>query len=227
MAGKTNSMQQQYRFKCIIFDCDNVLVDTETIFVSVLMDMAGSYGVEMEADEALRVFAGRKIGDTIKVLENLCGKPFPETFETAFRAKLYDEFRLGVSPVEGVEQLLSSLKLPYCVASSGPREKIELNLKLTGLEHFFTANKIFSCYEINSWKPEPSIFLHAAAAMGYAPKDCAVIEDSIAGIQAGISGGFTVFGLSNGFNDEELAAEGAIVFHYMDELPQLLGLDMQ
>lgn len=215
------------RFKCIIFDCDNVLVDTETIFVSVLMDMASNYGVEMDADEALKLFAGRKIGATIEVLENLCGQQFPSNFEASFRAKLYDEFRLGVSPVEGVEKLLSTLQLPYCVASSGPREKIELNLKLTNLERFFKSEEIFSCYDINSWKPEPDIFLHAAKKMGYEPKDCAVIEDSIAGIQAAIAGGFTVFGLSNGFNQDELADQGAIVFNYMTELPTLLGLKTQ
>ncbi len=217
-------MNNHCQFKCIIFDCDNVLVDTETVFVSVLMDMASAYGVEMEVEEALRLFCGRKIADTIKILEDLCRQKFPADFETSFRKRLYDEFRLGISPIEGVEDLLSALTIPYCVASSGPREKILLNLGLTDLKRFFRDEHIFSCYEINSWKPEPEIFLHAANIMGHLPEQCAVIEDSIAGVQAAVAGGFTVFGLSNGVNAEELEQHGAIVFEYMAELPQLLGL---
>lgn len=211
-------------FKCILFNCDNVLVDTETVFVSVLMDMAGTYGVEMEAEEALKLFCGRKIGEAIEILEKLCPQKLPADFEHALGSKLHDEFRLGIAPVEGAAQFLTALKLPYCIASGSPREKIWLSLKLTKLDKFFKQEHIFSFCDMDNSSTLPAIFLHAAQRMGYFPEQCAVIESSIAGINAAVAGGFRVFGLGNGMNTEALEQQGATVFESISELPMLLGL---
>lgn len=210
--------------KCIIFDCDNVLVDTESTLVSVLMEMAAEYGAEMDIEEAIRLFSGRQLALSIQFLEQKSGSSFPLDFEEKFRERLYDEFRKNVQPIEGVKDVLEKLKLPYCVASSGPREKIELNLGLTGLISFFDKSRIFSSYDIESWKPDPGIFLHAANTMGFLPEECVVIEDSLAGIEAAKNGGFLVYGLTNGYNQQELADNGAIVFHEMKSLPNLLNI---
>jgi HAD superfamily hydrolase (TIGR01509 family) len=217
----TNLIQET---KCIIFDCDNVLVDTETIMISALIDMASEYGAKMDIEEAIRLFSGRQMLYTIQYLEQQSGVTFPVDFEKQFRIRLYDEFRKGVQPIEGVKGVLENLKLPYCVASSGPREKIELNLGLTGLLGFFDDSRIFSAYDINSWKPDPDIFLYAAKKMGFSPDECVVIEDSLAGVEAARRGGFRVYGLTNGHNQQELADQGAIVFKEMKALPHLLKL---
>lgn len=210
--------------KCIIFDCDNVLVDTESTLISVLMEMGAEYGAEIDHDEAVRIFSGRQLLQSIQFLEQQSGVTFPIDFEKKFRIKLYDEFRKGVQAIEGVKDLLESLKLPYCVASSGPREKIELNLGLTGLIGFFDESRIFSSYDIGSWKPDPDIFLHAANIMGFLPSECVVIEDSLAGVEAATTGGFRVYGLTNGYNQRDLADQGAIVFNEMKALPHLLNI---
>jgi HAD superfamily hydrolase (TIGR01509 family) len=209
--------------ECIIFDCDGVLVDTETIMISVLLEMAAIPEARIDIEEAVKLFSGRQILETIKMLEEIAGTSFPEDFEQHFRQRAYDEFKKKVKPIDGVVDLLQAISVPYCVASSGPREKIELNLRLTGILPFFDAARIFSSYEIGSWKPDPGIFLHAASAMSFLPSECIVIEDSLAGVEAGVSGGFRVFALANGHNKGELAEKGAIVFNKMSELPQLLG----
>ena len=77
------------------------------------------------------------------------------------------------------------------MASSGPLKKIEQALEVTELAKFFSGN-VFSSYEVDSWKPEPGIFLHASKAMNVAPEQCLVVEDSEAGIEAGLAGGMTV-----------------------------------
>jgi HAD superfamily hydrolase (TIGR01509 family) len=123
--------------------------------------------------------------------------------------------------MEGVVGFIEKLKIPYCVASSGPVDKIRLNLEVAGLLDKFE-NRIFSSYQINSWKPEPGIFLHAAKEMGFDVKDCIVVEDSKAGVKAGKSGGFKVYGFTNGYNNEDLANEGAILFNSYEELENLL-----
>lgn len=210
--------------ECIIFDCDGVLVDSEMINNRVLLEMASDYGVTMDLAEAVEAFSGIRIKEGIKILQQRASRPFPPDFEQAFRTKTYEIFKTEMKAVEGVETLLKGLTVPYCVASSGPVEKIKLNLTVTGLIRYFDNNRIFSGYDINSWKPDPGIFLYAAERMGFAPGKCAVVEDSKAGIIAAVKGGFTAFGYAKPSNATVLEKEGAHVFYHMSELNSLLGL---
>jgi beta-phosphoglucomutase-like phosphatase (HAD superfamily) len=115
--------------------------------------------------------------------------------------------------------LVAALNIPMCVASSGPREKIELSLSLTGLLPFF-AGRIFSSYEVGFWKPDPGLFLHAAKAMAVEPSRCVVVEDSLPGIQAGIAAGMTVFAFQPDAIDARIPAGVSVV----QSLPQLQAL---
>ena len=74
------------------------------------------------------------------------------------------------------------------MASSGPLEKINKALSITGLHDYFDG-KIYSSYVVGSWKPDPGIFLHAAKDMGVQPNECAVVEDSPLGITAAKAAG--------------------------------------
>ncbi|WP_343694505.1 HAD family hydrolase [Flavobacterium sp.] len=207
--------------KCIIFDCDGVLVDTEKIGNGILLEMAAEHGFEMEIEDAYRNFNGRNLKDCFRHIEEAIDQKLPETFEAEYRQRSFNAFRTEVKPMEGVVEFIEKLKIPYCVASSGPVEKIRLNLEVAGLLDKFE-NKIFSSYQINSWKPDPGIFLHAAKEMGFEVKDCIVLEDSKAGVKAGRSGGFKVYGFANGFNDNDLEEEGAVLFHSYEELSEIL-----
>lgn len=203
--------------KCIIFDCDGVLVDTEKIGNGILLSMGAEYGFEMKLEDAYRDFNGRNLKECFLHIENAIAKKLPDNFESEYRQRSFEAFKTQVKPMEGIVEFLNKLEIPYCVASSGPVDKIRLNLEVAGLLDKFE-NKIFSSYQINSWKPDPGIFLHAAEEMGFAVKDCIVIEDSKAGVKAGIQGGFKVYGFANGFNNEDLEKEGAILFDSYEEL---------
>jgi len=106
--------------------------------------------------------------------------------EKRYQQKTYAAFQENLQPIDGIHKTLKEISLPYCVASSGPLEKIKLNLTKVDLLKFFSNDRIFSCYEINKWKPDPAIYLYAANQMGFLPKDCLVIEDSTHGVQASI-----------------------------------------
>jgi HAD superfamily hydrolase (TIGR01509 family) len=207
---------------CVIFDCDGVLVDSEVLGIKILLGMTAEYGVELDLEEAVKNLSGRRLKEAIQMLQVQARADFPADLEQQFRAKSYQIFEKEVLPVEGIREVLEALPVPYCVASSGPVEKICLNLTNTGLIRYFE-QRIFSAYEINSWKPDPGIFLHAARQMGFSPAECVVIEDSLAGIQAAKAGGFRVLGYANGHNARDLEEAGAIVFHHMRELPSLLA----
>jgi len=215
---KRNSL----KYKCIIFDCDGILVDSEEISNSVLIKMANEVGIEIKMEYALENFAGKSLKNCFAHIEKRIKKPLPNTFEKEYRNRTFSAFKTDLKPIKGIHDLLNQISIPFCVASSGPIEKIRLNLTTTNLIEKFE-NRIFSSYEIGSWKPNPEIFEYAAKKMGFEPNECAVIEDSLAGVKAGIKGGFDVFGLANHKNKTELKKEGANVFLGMNELYELLN----
>jgi HAD superfamily hydrolase (TIGR01509 family) len=212
------------KYNCIIFDCDGVLVDTEPISIGVIVDMAKEHGYDMELQFAIDHFRGMQLDKCFEYVAEKSGRSLPENTITEFRKRSYADFKENLKPVDGVPELLHQLQLPFCVASSGPTEKIKLNLGITNLSRHFNDDSIFSCYEIDSWKPEPDIFLHAAKSMGFEPHECIVIEDSLPGVQAAKEGGFDVFGFATQKHKAEMEAAGATVFFEMQELHELLPI---
>lgn len=213
------------KFKCIIFDCDGVLIDSESIAIGVLVDMANVFGANMDFKESLISLKGKSFNSCLALIESRIGKALPPDFEANYRIKTFETFKREIKPIEGIQQVLEHLTVPFCVASSGPENKIRLNLEETGLLPFFEG-KIFSCYTIQKWKPEPDVFLWAAKTMGFEPKDCLVIEDSISGVRAAKAGGFTVFGYTEHDYHQALKHEAHKTFSRMAELlPMLNNLD--
>lgn len=178
----------------VIFDCDGTLVDSETVATEVLVEYLAELGMHLSAADALARFKGRKMADNLEELALMRGAPLPQDFVKLLRARIAPVIHQRLQPIEGALELVKSLKLPFCLASNGPVDEIRLSLGVTGLLPYFEGN-IFSAYEVGSWKPEPHLFLHAAETMGFEPSRCAVVEDSLPGVQAGVAAGMQVFAL--------------------------------
>ena len=207
--------------QAVIFDCDGVLVDSETLGNQVLAKAVRDLGLSLTLRQAQAAFKGQSMSTCVAILEQWLGGPLPPDFVTTVRSEMATVFRQQLRPVAGIETVLQQMRLPFCVASSGPREKIELTLGVTGLLPYFVG-RIYSAYEVGSWKPAPDLFLHAARRMGVVPGSCAVVEDSVSGVQAGLAAGMTVFGYARPQDKSDLHAAGAHVFDDMLKLPQLL-----
>ena len=209
--------------KCIIFDSDGVLVDSEAISAKVFQEMAVELGVDLDYETALDRFAGTSMKKNKQFVESHITGALPADFEQEFRERTYKAYRTDLRAVPGIHELIEKLQVPFCVASSGPVEKIRLNLGLVGLLDQFEG-KIFSCYDIGSWKPEPEIYVHAAREMGFEPEECAVIEDSDSGVRAAVAGGFPVYVRTGQKKKASFEKLGAVPFQEMKELEELLGL---
>jgi HAD superfamily hydrolase (TIGR01509 family) len=209
------------KYKCIIFDCDGVLVDSETITCKVIVEMAKSVGLHIDLGFAIKEFSGKSLHGIFEFIEERIEGTLPDNFEPVYREKTYTAFKNEIQPIKGVHALLDRLTVPFCVASSGPVKKIKLNLTTTKLIDKFNDN-IISSFEIGSWKPEPGIFLHAAEKMGFKPRECVVIEDSVYGVTAAKAGGFDVFAYVNDPNENAFENTDVEVFYDMNELDKLL-----
>jgi len=210
------------KYKCVIFDCDGVLVDSEAIANQVMVEMANELGAEIDLDYALKNFKGASIQRCQEQIAELVAERLPDNFIPNFRVRSFEAFKNNIKPVDGVTEVLERLQLPFCVASSGPENKIRLNLELTGLLPHFEHN-IFSCFTIKRWKPDPGVFLWAADTMGFQPEECLVIEDSLIGVTAAIDGGFDVFGYTALDVHNELEGRATATFNDMSQLLNMIG----
>lgn len=210
------------KYNCIIFDCDGVLVDSETISNLTLIDLAKTVGVDLTEAFVMNHFLGKSLAFCFEYIQSQTNQKLPPNFETKFRERTFLAFKKDLQPIPGIHELIDKLNIDFCVASNGPQEKIRLNLTTVNLIDKFEG-AIFSAYDINSWKPNPELYLHAAKTMGYAVEECVVIEDSPAGAQSAITGGFAVFGYLNQHNKEAFAAMKIPVFDDMTKLEQVLS----
>ncbi|HEX5489580.1 MAG TPA: HAD-IA family hydrolase [Rhodanobacteraceae bacterium] len=210
---------QAMPIEAVIFDCDGTLVDSERLANAALVECVAPFGLAMTTEEAMQAYVGGRMADCVADLECRLGRKLPDSFIPEVRRRTAEAFRSHLKPVEGAAEVLRKLQVPACVASSGPMEKIELSLEVTGLAHFFATDRIFSAYDVGFWKPDPRLFLHAARAMGVAPGRCAVVEDSLPGVKAGIAAGMPTFW----FRAPDDVPEPAMKLANLKDLPGMLA----
>ncbi|MDR6586278.1 sugar transferase [Herbaspirillum sp. BH-1] len=196
----------------VIFDCDGTLVDSEVVAARAWSEYVANYGVSLSAEEALARFRGVSMKWCISHIEQLHGQALPAHFEEELRALMGSLLEQHLQPISGAVEMLEKLHLPFALASNAPHHKIELCLRVTGLLPHF-AGRIFSAYDVQRWKPDPALFLFAAERLGVPPQRCAVVEDSLPGVQAGLAAGMKVIALQEHAPHPELPAGVAIITH--------------
>jgi HAD superfamily hydrolase (TIGR01509 family) len=208
-------------WELIIFDCDGVLVDSEPIANRILTRMLNELGLPISYEDTLRSFVGRSMSSCVQIIERRLGRSVPADFVRTYNARSFAAFEEELQPIPGVAEVLQRIRFPVCVASSASHEKMRATLGVTGLLPRFEG-RMFSATEVGRGKPDPALFLHAARQMSAAPRGCAVVEDTVVGVQAGLAAGMTVFGFARAEAPEALAEAGARVFADMTDLADLL-----
>ena len=206
----------------IIFDCDGVLVDSEALAIAVDELVLADLGWTMGRDEIIARFVGRSEEHFLSVIEDHFGRTLPTDWADSYEHLYLESFSQNLQPVAGIVEALDSIKLPICVASNGSHEKMQFTLGLTGLLPRFEG-RIFSASDVARGKPAPDLFLHAASVLGYAPPDCVVVEDSLAGVQAALAANMRVIAYAGGIFPRGLLNEnGVTIIDDLLELPHVL-----
>ena len=219
------------RFDAVLFDCDGVLVDSEGITNGVLRDMLQERGWNLSAQECMRIFLGKAVKDERALIEQHTGQPLTEEWFVRFRERRNEGLLAGVQPIRNavpaVEAISERVQGRIACCSGADRWKVEMQLAKCGLLPFFEG-RIFSGHEMPRSKPAPDVYLAAMEQLGALPQRCAVVEDTVTGVTAGVAAGATVFGYGPPEAGHDVpaalrAAGASVIFTDMAQLPALLG----
>lgn len=191
--------------KCLIFDMDGLMFDSEVIAEKAYKKAAKEFGYEISNDIYYQLL-GRSRTDAYIIMKEIMGAEYPATEIN----KLAHEFKdahiqeHGLPTKKGLMELLTYVKqkgILMAVASSSDKSVIEWYLTLAGIDSYF--DYIISGDQVAHSKPNPEIFLNVCHHLKVKPEESLVLEDSKSGIMAAVNGNIPVICIPDILDHEE------------------------
>ena len=206
----------------IIFDCDGVLVDSERLSLASWLPVLARHGIPAAIGQ-IEPFIGKSDQAVLDHFRRLTTLTLGDELLEERMAEYYRAASGHLRVFPGVVTVLEGLRasgVPMAVASSGRPQKIHFNLEQARLTDFFAV--VVSAVEVERGKPAPDLFLLAARRLGLGPEHCAVVEDSVFGVQAARSARMLTFGYTSSYPPNVLREAGA--HQVFDDYAALLPL---
>lgn len=184
-------------YKAIIFDLDGVICSTDEYHYQAWKQMADTMGIYFDRTINNRLRGVSRMESLEIILERYEGPALSDERKQELANRKNDIYRESLKKMsaadlsEEVHNTLNALRakgLKLAIGSSSKNTPFILGQ--LGLGSFFDA--ISDGNNISRSKPDPEVFLKAAASLGLDPAECLVVEDAVSGAQAGKAGGFTV-----------------------------------
>ena len=193
----------------VLWDLDGTLVDSAELHWVSWRDTLAAQGIEISYQQFLDSF-GQK---NDRILPGWLGpSATAERIRAVGRAKEAEYRRLaavhGLTPLPGAADWVHRLHRRgwrQAIASSAPRQNVEVMLRALGVDQAFDA--IVAAEDVTSGKPDPEVFLTAASRLSLSPSRCIVVEDAAAGVEAARRAGIRCIGVNAG---AALAADLAV-----------------
>ncbi|MFD2874328.1 HAD family hydrolase [Mucilaginibacter ximonensis] len=201
-----------------IFDMDGTMVDNTPYHYKTWQALYEKYDKGELSNQTYKAqISGVPIVDTMRGL-------FPDADEITLtslvseKEKLYQQiYAPFIAPVNGLENMLIELKnsgIKLAMASSATVDDINFVLEHVPVRQYFDV--IIDGNRVSKGKPNPQIFLKAAADLNMRPEDCVVFEDSIAGIKAGNAAGMKVIGVTTAHGAAQLQPTNLTINDYTE-----------
>lgn len=209
--------------KAVLFDMDGVVVDNLPYHVDAWLLFCERHGIPLTREVFYRELNGMNSKDTFEWLYKR--EMTKEEIEVLEEEKeiLYRGFYLDhLKPANGLLvflKLLRSQGIKTALATSAGPGNIDFIVDGLGIRDQFDA--IIGGAEVKKGKPDPEIYLKAAALVQVDPTDCWVIEDSLQGISSGLNAGMRVVGITTSHTASELAHTHLIATDFVDLFKKL------
>jgi len=198
--------------QAVIWDMDGVIADTAACHLQAWQRLWAEQGIAFTDEQFRRTFGQR----TAEIIRGLLGPDVPDEEVCALgeRKEAYcrELLRRQVHALPGVRELLAALEqagFRQALASSAPLKNVALILETLDIGRYFAA--VVSEADVTLGKPDPQIFLLAAARLGVAPRRCLVIEDAVAGVQAATAAGMRCLAVTTTNPGAHLTAADRVV----------------
>ena len=206
--------------EAVVFDLDGVLIASEEIWDAVRERYVRERGGRYDAD-VQRAMMGMSAPEWSRFLHEDAGVPEePEAINRDVVELMLGAYRRELPLVPGAVDAVrrAAEAFPLALASSSNRAIFAEALELAGLTDCFRAT--VSSEEVERGKPAPDVYFEAARRLGVAPRSCAAVEDSHAGIRSASAAGMRVIAIPNpSYPPDDGALElAAVVLGSLDEL---------
>lgn len=176
--------------KLIIWDFDGVIADTEHGAVYKFSELLKDHGINISLEQTIDCIMGKNQQMQLESLSKYTDK---------LNINIIKEFnkRADIAAIKnlrltaGIEDIFKIKDFDHCIATGNSFDGVKRRIYPLKLDKYITKNHIFSADLVKRGKPDPDLFLFVAEKMGYEPKDCIIIEDSINGLLAGIRANIT------------------------------------
>ena len=197
--------------EAVVFDMDGVLIDSGAHHRAAWQALLEEIGEEPAHPEPWRLTIGRPSEEAVPLLLNRRLSDY-EVRQLARRKRdLYVDFaRAGLATVPGVSRFVADLarrRVPRAVGTSASGHDVHHLLAGAGLLRYFDV--IVTADDVTYGKPDPEVYLLAAARLRVAPERCLVFEDSLVGVQAARRAGMRALGVTTAHTEGELVKAGA------------------
>ena len=191
--------------KHILFDCDGVLIDTEIVAAEVVSGWLNTQGMSITVDDFILNYTGKTFTDIIGILK--AQKHLPESLDTVTIVPTLDRgIKDNMRPINGVHQMLASIKTPVSAVSNSAKDYVLEALDMLQVSEQF-GGRVFSAEMVPKGKPNPAVYELALETLGLNKDEVIVVEDSVAGVTASVGAGLKTIGYLGGSHIREGHAE--------------------
>ena len=201
--------------EAIIFDMDGVLTDSEWFIAEAAKRMfADRYGFEVKLEDFVPfVGAGenRYLGGVVEKYGIHIDIVPAKAWTYEIYGQLARAHALGMRAIPGAVDYARACRargLKTALASAADLVKVLINLEYLGLDPG-EFDAVLTAEDVTHKKPDPEMYLKAAARVGIDPAECVVIEDAVNGTIAGVRAGARVLGITSSFPEARLREAGA------------------
>ncbi|MHB1485384.1 MAG: HAD family hydrolase [Saccharofermentanales bacterium] len=197
--------------RAVLFDCDGVLLDSEGGLSIIAAEfLHDKLGIPAKPEDFLP-FIGTGEDSYVGGVVNKYGLAYTLDMKQGVYEEYIRNAHLYIEAFAGAKEFLAKLRregYKVALASSADKIKVDVNLKILNMTDL-DFDVVITGSDVARKKPNPDIYLLAAARCGIKPENCIVVEDAVSGVLSGKNAEMKVIGFTSSLPASVLRENGA------------------